>query len=143
MSPAWKWFFTGYVWALPLTIIGLLLSLFYRAHSWRWSDGCLEAIGGTRPDGSSRIFGEPNAQTWGWLIFYDSEVMRDYDPIRVHERVHVVQAFIGGVLFGIAYVACWAWLRLNGRSFWKAYRENPFEEQAYARMSWRGGWGAQ
>jgi len=94
MSPYWKYFLPGYVLALPNTLLGLVLGLIYRAHSWKWSNGCLETIGGTNTKGETRIFGKPGAQTHGWLIFYDTEHSREDWRLRTHERVHVVQAFL-------------------------------------------------
>ncbi len=143
MSPRWRYYALGYVISLPHTIIGLFMALIYRAHSFRWHDGCLEAIGGTNDSGDTRIWGSPSAQTHGWLIFYDSEAMRQYAPIRTHERVHVVQGFIGGPLYVVAYLACHVWMWVATRSFWSAYNENPFEKMAYRRMSRRDAWGAK
>ncbi len=95
----------GYLWSTPqLIVLGLPLALIYRAHSWRWSDGCLEAIGG------DRIWGRPGAQTHGWLIFYATERQRRHAPLRVHERVHVLQAFVGGPLYTLSYGLHWLWL---------------------------------
>ncbi len=143
MSPRWKWFLPGYLWALPHTLVGLLLALVYRAHSFRWSDGCLEAIGGRIKGGTTRIWGTPAAQTHGWLIFYADEVYRTHSPFRVHERAHVVQGFIGGPLFVLAYGIAHlvGWLRTG--SFWAGYHANPFEVAAYAAgdHAWPGDWG--
>jgi len=93
----------GYVWSAPLTLIGLLLAVLYRPTSWRWSDGCLEAIAG------DRIIGRPGAQTHGWLIYYRDERARDDARLRRHERVHVRDGMVGGVLYGVAYALTFAW----------------------------------
>jgi hypothetical protein len=72
--------------------------VFYKARSWAWHDGVLSAIGGQAEDGSTLIWGKPNAQTLGWIVFYDSEDMRQEANLRVHEYVHVGQAFTGALL---------------------------------------------
>ena len=81
----------GYIWALPNTLVGLLVMLAYIPTSIRWSRGCLEVV-------PLWIADDPGAQTWGWLVIYCHANARDDAALRVHERVHVKQAFIGGVL---------------------------------------------
>ena len=95
----------GYLWSLPNTLIGLLLIIFYRPKSVRWSDGCLEMVAG-RP-----IWGGAIAQTWGWVIWY-AEGIREVEAVRVHERRHVRQSFIFGVFFLVIYVLHFAYLYL-------------------------------
>ena len=125
----WHWYYLpGYVWALLNTLSGLLLVIIYRPTSWRFSDGCIEAIGG------DRIFGKPGAQTWGYLIYYRDEAARARKPLRVHERVHVVHGFILGPLFLPAYGLhfVWLWLKLSRGSDWKTpYRQVWSEKLAY------------
>ena len=146
MSDRWRYFATGYVLALPHTLIGLLLCLVYRAHSWRWSDGCIECIAG------DRIWGKPGAQTHGWLIVYRDDAARERADLRVHERCHVVQGMLGGPLYMLAYGLHFGVRFLIGSRHeaypvhwprWKhAYRGIWFEEQAYARQHRADGWGA-
>jgi len=50
------------------------------------------------------------------------------DLTRDHEAVHVRQYEIWGLFFIPAYFACSLVLRLAGKD---AYRDNPFEKQAY------------
>lgn len=95
--------FLGYVWSSPLTLIGLLITLIYFPRSIRWSRGCIEII-------PLWILGNPGAQSWGWLIFYCDKSAAENAGLRVHERVHVEQAFIGGVFFALAYAIHWLWL---------------------------------
>lgn len=145
MSPAWRWWLPGYVLALPHTLVGLVLAVVYRSHGWRWSSGCLEAIGGTfERDGRTvtRIWGRPGAQTHGWLILYASERAREVVPLRAHERVHVVQAFVGGPLYALAYGACFLVLfaAQGFRDWHRAYMRSPFEVQAYGRADRKGAW---
>lgn len=127
----------GYIWSLPLTVVGLIFALVYVPRSVRWSRGCVEVV-------PLWILGNPDAQTWGWLIFYRSRVARAEGDLRVHERVHVVQAFWGGMFFAAAYGAHWLWLflfdppervgalDLAGEARWyRAYRGVYFEKVAY------------
>lgn len=142
MSKLWKWFLPGYVWALPMTLIGIVMCLIFRSHSWRWSNGCIECVAGKYPDGTTRIVGKPGAQTWGFLIVYAEPKYREIPWLRVHERVHVVQGLLGGPLFVLAYIACFYHnYYTNGRQYYEAYRHNPFEEWAYDRESRPGAWG--
>lgn len=129
----WRWFLPGYLWALPLTLIGFVLAIVYRAHSFRWHEGVLVAIGGTHPDGSTRIWGGPGAQTHGWLVFAASEKQWARKDLRVHEFTHVKQAFVGGLLYGIAYVSLYfvIWASKGFGPWHDAYRANPFEDQTY------------
>lgn len=127
MSTRWRWFLPGYLWSLPHTLVGLLLCLVYRATDWRWSSGCIECLGG------DRIFGKPGAQTHGCLIIYRDERARSDGGLRVHERVHVVQGFVGGPFFILAYVGHFAWLyAAQGFGDWRpAYRKIWAEKTAY------------
>lgn len=132
MNKNWRWFLPGYLMLLPMTIVGLLLCLLvYRATSWRWSGGCIECIGGTR------ILGKPGAQTLGLVIVYRDERTRLNPSLRVHERVHVVQGMIGGVLFVLAYglTFLWHWIAQGGGNWYPAYMKIPFEVSAYARQA--------
>jgi hypothetical protein len=125
------WYYLLYPLALPHTLLGLLVALIYRPTSWRWSDGCIEAVAG------DRIWGKPGAQTWGFLIYYRSENARAYEALRVHERVHVFQGIVGSVFFMLAYGAHFLWNYAfpkgwDGAPRWyRAYRGICFEKQAY------------
>ncbi|UCC74950.1 MAG: hypothetical protein JSV86_10490 [Gemmatimonadota bacterium] len=130
----------GYVWAAFNTLIGLLLAVvFYRARGFRWSDGCLEAVGGSfQRDGKTvtRIWGRPGAQTWGWFIVYRTEAHVAKAPLRVHERVHVAQGMVGGPLFLLAYglhfLIEFAWTaRFRPSRWYDAYRRVWAERMAY------------
>jgi hypothetical protein len=102
MSRLWRWYLLGYLFCLPMSLAAFVIGhLFYKAHSWAWMDGVLTCVGGTAEDGTTRIWGKPNAQTLGWIVFYDSETMRQEANLRVHENVHVAQAFIGSCV-GVA-----------------------------------------
>jgi len=121
------YYFLGYVWSLPGTVLGLLLALVYRPKKWRWSQGCLEAIGG------DKIWGKPGAQTHGWIIYYRDERAQANEVLRVHERVHVIQAFIGGIFYMLIYGGhfLWNWARDDFGPWVRAYRKICWEKQAY------------
>ena len=137
MSPGWKWFLPGYLFALPHTLFGLLLLVFYRPSSFRWSAGCIEVV-------ASKIWFRPNAQTHGWMIYYSGINERESAELRVHERVHVVQGFLLGPLFPILYGLMFAWyfLRSPKDGWYPAYMKIPFEKQAYPIGHRKTGWGS-
>lgn len=126
----------GYLWSSPMTLFGVVFALLYVPKTIRWSEGCLEIV-------PLWILGNPGAQTWGCIIFYCHENTRRDLDLRVHERVHVVQAFMGGVFFGLAYGINWLWLFLVrcpeyplGTPRWfRAYMGIFFERVAYRRQA--------
>lgn len=130
--PHWLFYLWGVLWSLPLTLLGLLLALLYVPRRVRWSDGCLEVI-------PRWIAFQPGAQTFGIVIFYADEAARRDVGLRVHERVHVRQAFVFGVFFSILYLLDFLWLFVAacprvppGEPRWmRAYRAIAFERQAY------------
>lgn len=80
-------------------MVGLVISvIWYKARSWVWYQGVLTCVAGAAPDGTTLIWGKPNAQTLGWIQIYDSEFMRQCTDLRVHENVHIVQAFAGSLV---------------------------------------------
>lgn len=102
MNRIWRYFFPCYLFTIVMTMAGFVISrAFYRAHSWEWYDGVLTCIGGVYANGVTRIWGQPGAQTLGWIVIYASEEERQRSDLRVHENVHVVQAFAGS-LIGLA-----------------------------------------
>lgn len=122
----------GYLWSLPLVLVGLLLALLYRPTSWRWSEGCLEAI-----VAGDRMIGKPGAQTHGWVIYYRDELARQSARLRRHERVHVRDGLLGGVFYGLAYAFTFAWwfvfvpaVPLGWPRWKRAYYRNWFEQRA-------------
>lgn len=82
-----------------MTVVAFVIAtVWYRARNWAWYDGVLTCVAGTAPDGSTLIWGKPNAQTLGWIQIYDTDVNRQETDLRVHENVHVVQAFAGSLI---------------------------------------------
>lgn len=140
-----------------MSIAGFVIAwFFYGARQWAWYDGVLTSV--AAPDS---IWGRPNAQTLGWIQIFDTAENRAFPDLRVHENVHVVQAFasslvglvlcpllflaighpllglilggfIGGVGFAGLYGIIFLYLLITQRNGWyQAYRNNPFEVQAY------------
>lgn len=96
-----------------MTFAGFIIAwFFYKARGWQWHDGVLGCVAGRAEDGSTLIWGKPNAQTLGWIVIYDTEGNRSSTNLRVHEYVHVTQAFAGslfGCIFTPILFACLGW----------------------------------
>ena len=142
--------FLGYLWALPNTLLGVLMALtVYFPKMVRWRDGALEIVPRRR-----NLIGGPwvGAQTYGWIIFGKTREMLDAVDLYAHERVHVDQGLKYGITlwfvygaqfadkyFGDAKTTLWArtsngWARnLTGLPRWRrAYYLIPLELEAYA-----------
>lgn len=133
MNPAWKWWIPGHLWALPATLFGLLMTIvWYRPHSWRLSDGCIEVL-------SRRI--ENNGKwagvTYGSLIVYGAECHRGLSTVRRHERGHVVQFMWLGPLMMPAYAIAffWAWARGGDHSD-NFFERTPMAAETCILPSW-------
>lgn len=129
----WRWYFVPlYVWSFPHTLLGLLLCLYYWPRAVRWNQGCLEMIPRNTIIGGKWV----GAQTWGWLIFYKDESCRGWTPLRVHERVHVIQSFYGSLFYILAYGLHFLWLwAIKGIQWKEAYYQIWFEKMAYKAQS--------
>ena len=120
-----------YLWALPTTMLGLLLAaaaLVTRGHA-RIVDGVLEVHGGVVRFLLQRctpLRGGASAMTLGHVVLGRTEALLDLT--RSHERVHVRQCERWGPLFVPAYLLASLAVRLRGGD---AYRDNPFEREAY------------
>ena len=129
MSERWRYFWPGYLWALPNVLVALaLMATWHRPQSMAWRDGCLEIIV------KGHILGGPQilAQTLGWIIFIRDEEAARRSDLQVHERVHVVQYLLLGPLFLPLYGLEYAWLRWGrGLSDVDAYLQLWSERQAY------------
>ena len=120
------------LWALPYSLLGLLIALPACALGARLRrhDHTLECTGGRLPRWMQRL---PNrhrivAITLGHVVLaVNSSAMQQ---LRAHERVHVQQYERWGPFFGPAYVLESLWQALHGRD---AYRANRFEQEAYAK----------
>lgn len=98
---------------LPVTVFGLLLFIIvYRAHSWRFENGCITCVAGRfertnkktgKRESVTRIWGRPGAQTWGIAIAFSRESNRKSQRLNVHERIHVIQSFVVPYIYLLAY----------------------------------------
>ena len=110
-----------YVWAGPWTLVGLLLSAFFRRRYVARS--VLVAEGADWP---FRLGWRYRAITLGHVILCVDEL----DPATFdHELVHVRQYERWGPLFVPVYLVSSAWSLMRGRH---PYRDNPFEVAARA-----------
>jgi hypothetical protein len=124
-----------YLWALPTTLVGLgfLLPTLITGGRAQWIAGVLEIYGGITAWCLSRgtrlwMPGGVAAMTLGHVVLgVDRNTL---DRTRAHERVHVEQCERWGPLFLPAYLLCSSILWFRRRD---AYRDNPFEREAYAK----------
>jgi len=119
----------AWLWASPWTLLGLAIG----------GVGLLTGGGVQRRCGVIEFYGgavtwflkwfpiHPTAMTLGHVVL--GRVVDSLEECRLHELVHVRQYERWGPLFIPAYLACSAWIWLRGGD---AYRDNPFEREAYA-----------
>jgi hypothetical protein len=119
-----------YGWALPATLIGLLIALAtcFSGGSLKRVDGVLEAAGGWPARVLRRGFpfsGPVAAITLGHVVVGDSPGA--LTATRAHERVHVRQYERWGVCLWVLYplAGLVAWVR-GGHPYW----DNRFEREA-------------
>jgi hypothetical protein len=122
-----------YVWALPATIVGLLLSLIALGSgaTLQLVDGVIEVAGGSVGRFVSML---PRSLRFGAITFGHVIIGIDHvtlQRVRVHERVHVRQYERWGALFFPLYVAS-SFLQLLKRR--DPYFDNCFEREACARL---------
>jgi hypothetical protein len=110
-----------YVWAAPWSLLGLVLSLFFRKRYV--IRGVVLAEGAEWP---RRLGWRYRAITFGHVVLS----VDDLDPMTMrHELAHVRQYERWGPLFVPAYLSASLWMRLRGRHH---YADNPFEVAARA-----------
>jgi len=118
------------LWASPYTLFGLTVGIagLCSGGQAQLRMGVLEFHGGATTWFVDRLPGGflVSAITFGHTILGRNAECLDHS--RLHEQVHVRQYERWGPLFGPAYLLCSLVLRLQGRD---AYRENPFEVEAY------------
>ncbi len=117
----------GVLWALPLTLPGLLLGLaivLWRGRLRFERAGPALIIRGPFADFllAHHPFGAMSAMAIGHLIIAEQQGMTR--QILTHELTHVRQAALWGIFFPFAYLAASLWARLRGRD---AYWHNVFE----------------
>ena len=116
----------SYLWASPNTLFAVGIGLLLGAN-FRTVQGVLEVHGNRVAWVLRRLPVPASAMTLGHVIFGQS--LADLDRTRLHEHVHVRQYCVWGPFFVPAYLTASCYLLLRGRD---AYRENPFEVEAYA-----------
>lgn len=118
------------LWASPYTLLGLLLGFTglctggrarRRGRVIEFYGGAVKWLVERLPSGPFTL-----AMTLGHTIL--GQTSTGLDVARDHEMVHVRQFERWGLLMGPAYLGCSAALWLAGK---RAYRDNPFERQAY------------
>lgn len=118
----------GILWALPLSLFGLMLALPIRI-----SDGRIDRVSGATPAllvrgrlGDRLLarhpFGPMAAMAIGHIIIARRHGLTP--QTLAHELAHVRQAARWGALFPFAYLAASSWAVLHGR---RAYWHNHFE----------------
>jgi len=125
------------LWALPTTLVGLLLLALARATGGRAAlvDGVLEAHGGLVRRALMRLplaCGGDVAVTLGHVVLGTSASV--LDATRAHERVHVAQCERWGPFFLPAYAIASLVARLRGAD---PYLGNRFEREAFERADAR------
>jgi hypothetical protein len=125
----------GWLWALPLTMLGLPLVVLAKAQH-RGQATMLRSPHGYVLTAHSRLIasllrlhpmGSMDAVAIGCCVLArDAQSLAKHLP---HELIHVQQAQHWGVFFPLAYLASSAWQLLHGRC---AYADNYFERQANA-----------
>lgn len=118
------------IWASPYSLLGAsigCIGLLFKGQM-RFRDGAFEFYeGGTKwfvrhlPLGISTV-----GMTLGHVIL--GQTAAGLEMAGEHERVHVRQFERWGPFMGPAYLLASAWIWLRGGD---AYRDNPFEVQAY------------
>lgn len=121
-----------YLWALPVTLLGMLVALMARGSGGvlQRVDGVLEASGGWPAKLLRRGFpfsGAVAAITIGHVVVGES--LDALHATRAHERAHVRQFERWGVLLLVLYplAGLVAWVRGGN-----PYRDNRFEREARA-----------
>ncbi len=118
----------GIVWALPLTIAGMLLALpilLWRGHVQLIKIPTLALL--VRGPFADRLlsrhpFGAMTAMALGHVVIAEHRGLSS--RVLIHELAHVRQAACWGIFFPFAYLASSAWAALRGRD---AYWHNRFE----------------
>lgn len=121
----------AYLWASPYTLLGLLIGLLGLATGGKASirGPVVQFHGGAvkwliqhlLPNGPFVL-----AMTLGHVVIGQTEASLDIS--HEHELVHVRQFERWGPLMGPAYLLCSAVVWMQGG---RAYRDNPFEREAY------------
>jgi hypothetical protein len=118
----------GILWALPLTLFGMLLAMPVLAMRGQLQvirePGAALLVSGRAADYilSRHPYGAMAAMALGHVIIADRASLSS--RILIHELAHVRQAAQWGIFFPFAYLASSAWAKMRGRD---AYWHNRFE----------------
>ena len=117
------------LWASPGTLLGFVIGIVGLAAGgkYQWHSGVLEFYGGPTARFLRLMPVRAAAMTFGHVVLGRDIASLDYT--RAHERIHVRQYERWGPFFIPAYLSFSAALWLIGKD---AYRDNPFEVEAYA-----------
>jgi hypothetical protein len=123
----------GVLWALPVTLVGLMLVVLGVLTGGRiaFVSGVIEGHGGVIRRGLARLpvgRGGAGAVTLGHVVL--GADARALEVSRPHERVHVDQYERWGLVFPLAYAASSLSALLRGEN---PYRANRFEKEANRR----------
>lgn len=119
------------IWASPYSALGIVIGLIGVAAggSVKRVDGVLEFQGRFIAWALDLLpLPEAQAMTLGHTVI--ARHQQALDATRDHERVHVRQFERWGPLMGPAYLGWSATLWIRGKD---AYRDNPFEQEAFAK----------
>ena len=116
----------AYAWALPYTLVGIGIGLLLGGR-FEIVDGVIEIHGPLISKVLNRLYVPAMAMTFGHVVFGQTTDM--LEMTRDHERVHVRQYERWGIAFVPLYLFLSLVLYIRGRD---AYRENPFEVEAYS-----------
>jgi hypothetical protein len=118
------------LWASPYTLLGLSIGGAGLALGGkvRWRDGAFEFYEGATAWFVRRL--PPGPTTAGFTLGHTilGQTGTGLEQVGKHERVHVRQFERWGPIMGPAYLLSSAWMWWTGRD---AYRDNPFEVEAY------------
>lgn len=119
------------IWASPASVLGLVVGVLGLATGGRVRcvGRTLEFHGGLVSWLLARLPVDAMAMTLGHVVLGRSAAA--LDVCREHEMVHVRQYERWGPVFIPAYLLCSLVLLVRGRD---AYRENPFEREAYGKL---------
>jgi hypothetical protein len=119
-----------YLWALPMTAVGLVLVGLIRltGGTSQVAEGTIEAWGGSIAKWifQRALAGKAACMTVGHVIIALGE--QYLARMRLHERVHVRQYEKWGALFVPLYLGSSFIAWMQGRNY---YRDNVFEREAY------------
>lgn len=125
---AWKVLLV--IWVSPYSLLGICIGAVGMLDGGygRFRDGAFEFYGGGTARFVRRLPTGPTTAgfTLGHVIL--GQTGEGLQLVGKHERVHVRQFERWGPLMGPAYLGASAWMWLLGRD---AYRDNPFEVEAY------------